>query len=273
MRVNFLFWNINQKPLYDRIIRLISAFEIHILMLAESPFDPGRLLAEIDANSDRGFDYPDSESDRIQVYTSFPTGTIVEAFNDNYSGLTIRRLKIIPAYEILLAVAHFRSKKRLKEEEQLLAASRAYDEIHRTEDNVFHQRSILVGDLNMNPFEPGVTSAQALHAVMAKSIARRKERVVMGKQYRFFYNPMWGLFGDRTEGPPGSYYFSSGNHHTYFWNMFDQVLLRPELMESLRDLRILDHDGHQTLLTKGGIPRGASKSASDHLPIFFTMEF
>lgn len=190
MLVNFLFWNVNKKQLHERIVRLISAYKVHILMLAESPFDPNRLLAEIHAKSDRGFDVPDSESSRIQVYTSFPDATITEAFNDNFSGLTIRRLRITRHPEILLAIAHFRSKGGLSEQGQALAAIRAYDDICRAEDDVFHQRSILVGDLNMNPFEPGITSAQALHAVMTKAIASKGERQVMGKRYRFFYNPM-----------------------------------------------------------------------------------
>ncbi len=75
---------------------------------------------------------------------------------------------------------------------------------------------------------------------------------------------MWGLFGDRTPGPAGTYYHAaSGLSH--YWHMFDQVLLRPDLMDSLAEVRILDSDGQESLLTDAGNPR--SSTASDHLPL------
>ena len=55
-----------------------------------------------------------------------------------------------------------------------------------------------------------------------------------------------------------------------YWNMFDQVLLRPGLMDSLTELRILDGDGQASLLSERGRPRSAT--ASDHLPILFRLD-
>jgi hypothetical protein len=52
--------------------------------------------------------------------------------------------------------------------------------------------------------------------------------------------------------------------------MFDQVLLRPSLMDSLAELRILDSDGQGPLVTERGRPR--SSTASDHLPILFRLD-
>jgi len=65
-----------------------------------------------------------------------------------------------------------------------------------------HSRTILVGDLNMNPFEKGVIAAAGLHAVASRRIAERIERTVQGRSYPFFYNPMWGLLETRRSGPP-----------------------------------------------------------------------
>ena len=47
--------------------------------------------------------------------------------------------------------------------------------------------------------------------------------------------------------------------------MFDQVLLRPTLMDQLVDVRILDHVGQEPLVTKKGRPWASE--LSDHLPI------
>lgn len=138
----------------------------------------------------------------------------------------------------------------------------------QTEDVVGHQRTVLIGDLNMNPFDKGLVGAQALNAVMTRDLARREERIVANRAYRLFYNPMWGCFGDQTPGPPGTYFYSASGG--YFWNIFDQVLLRPALMDCLVELRIVDEDGQDSLLTERGRPRAAE--LSDHLPLLVRLD-
>ena len=114
-----------------------------------------------------------------------------------------------------------------------------------------------------------MVGAPAFHGMMAKALAERGEREVAGRSYRFFYNPMWGIFGDRTAGPAGTYYLSSAKPVNYYWNVYDQVLLRPELMDSLEDLRILVSDGAESLLTNRGLPN--DNRGSDHLPLLFRL--
>jgi len=123
----------------------------------------------------------------------------------------------------------------------------------------------------MNPFDPAVVSAHGLHGMMTKTVARRGSREVQMKAYPFFYNPMWGRFGDRTHGPPGTFYLGASKPVNYYWNIYDQILLRPGLMESLREVTILDTDGSESLLTPSGLPH--TGTGSDHLPLLFRMDF
>lgn len=123
----------------------------------------------------------------------------------------------------------------------------------------------------MNPFETGVVATSGLHAVMTRTIATKKGRVVQKDYYPYFYNPMWNLFGDYTDGPPGTYYYYNSDHLSYFWNMFDQLLIRPNLLPFFRNetLKIVDKVGSKNLLTPTGIP---DKKMSDHLPIIFKLD-
>jgi len=86
-------------------------------------------------------------------------------------------------------------------------------------------------------------------------------------------NPMWNHFGDGSGDTAGSYYFDSAQHVNYYWNVFDQLLLRPELAERFDPsrLRILKSAGTQSLVRPDGRPDGTN--ASDHLPIVFDLEF
>jgi hypothetical protein len=52
--------------------------------------------------------------------------------------------------------------------------------------------------------------------------------------------------------------------------MFDQVLLRPGLIDSLVTLEILDSDGSHSLLARDNAPD--KDHLSDHLPIIFELD-
>lgn len=75
--------------------------------------------------------------------------------------------------------------------------------------------------------------------------------------------------GDRSPGPPGSYFRGHGGHVEYFWHLFDQVLVRPELMDALTDVRILDACAGRALVRPSGRP---DKRVSDHLPLLFRLD-
>ena len=82
---------------------------------------------------------------------------------------------------------------------------------------------------------------------------------------------MWGYLGDISDGPPGTYYYDSGMQVNLYWNMFDQVLIRPELLDvfEVEGLRILTDAGGKSLLAGSGKPDVSI--GSDHLPILFKL--
>jgi exonuclease III len=176
---------------------------------------------------------------------------------------------------ILLAALHLPSKlhKTDSQEYQSFVASQVSEKIRKLELENGTSRTVLVGDLNMNPFEKGVASANGLHAVMTRDIARSRKgkRQVVREFYPFFYNPMWGRFGDTTEGPPGTYYRRGSEPTEYFWNTYDQVLIRPELLDSFdeKTVKVLTEFGGTRFLLNSGKPDHSR--LSDHLPLLFAL--
>jgi hypothetical protein len=239
-------------------------------MLAESVIEPTSLLKILNPLGTSKYHYiPQIACEKIEVFTSFPINFISTVFETNR--MTIRRLKLPGLTEILLAIVHFPSKLHMKDASQAMESIELANNIRMIEQQVGHTRTVLVGDLNMNPFEDGVVSASGLHGVMSKNIALRGSRVVQSKPYPFFYNPMWHLLGRESDEPPGTYYLHKSEQIVYFWNTFDQVLIRPDLLQffNIEDLRIVKSDGKNSFLNDDGIP---NNNISDHLPILFKLE-
>lgn len=270
MLTTFLFWNVNRQPLQEQIANLAEAHSVDVVMLAECAIETVPLLAALNRSQAGAYHFPFSLGTKIKIFTRFDAALLVDFFNDPIGGLTIRRLHLGEPGGLLLAVLHYPSKVNWDQADQTLESVILAQDIGREEEKLGNFRTILVGDFNMNPFDPGVIGAQALHAVMTKKLAQREERDVRGRPYRFFYNPMWKFFGDGTEGPPGTYYLHSSKPGQFFWNMYDQVLVRPALADKLVDVKILDSDGRSSLLTQNGLPSDAH--GSDHLPLLFQLD-
>ncbi len=208
--------------------------------------------------------------EKIRVFTRFAP----EFSRPIHEGerLTIRKLTLPLVDEVLLAALHFPSKKEWSDEDQMFECTDFIDSIYTAESSVGHRRTVLVGDFNMNPFEKGMVSARGFHSVMDKNVAKKGTRVVQGKIYPLFYNPMWSFLGDSSRGKVSGthYYDASGKHINYHWNIFDQVLVRPELIDKFNfdELDILTSDGQLSFIKENG---RLDKSISDHLPLKFSI--
>jgi hypothetical protein len=265
----FLFWNLHGNRIENRVARLVVTHDIDVVMLAESANPSSELLSAIDLLGGGRFRLHGILESKVRVYSRMEEAALMIKYSDTLRRLTILKMHLDGLPEILLAVAHLPSQRNYSRHGLNQAATSWAGKIREIENDVGHMRTVFVGDLNLNPFDDGIVGGHGFHAVMTRSKALEEVRDVNGEPSPFFYNPMWGFFGDRTPGPPGTYYHSSTDPINYFWNIYDQVLVRPGLIELLHDLSILDHDGSESLLTANGMP--ARANCSDHLPLLFRL--
>ncbi|MCW5212214.1 hypothetical protein VU04_04805, partial [Desulfobulbus sp. TB] len=125
-------------------------------------------------------------------------------------------------------------------------------------------RLILLGDFNVNPYDRPMNLAAGLNAMMTQECTAKGSRRHLGKDYDFYYNPMWSLLGDNTKGPAGTVYDTS-NQGPYGWSMFDQVILHHSVVPFFQDIEIVTEAGEHSFMDKNGSPD--AKNASDHFPI------
>jgi hypothetical protein len=266
----FLLWNINRKPLGDTVADLADEHAADLVVLLESKISPATMLGLLNMRPRRGgFHLTAGLSAAVTVFTRFSRDFIEPVFESDR--VSIRKLSLPALPEILVAAVHFPSKLYWTSVSQGFECTELARQIEIEENHAGHRRTVLLGDFNMNPFEPGLVAAGGLNSVMSRQIAARQERTVQGRDYRFFYNPMWSHFGDAGTNTAGSYFYESSEHVSYFWNIFDQVLIRPELAEAFdtNRLKILTKTRTGSLTRPDGRPDGTL--FSDHLPIVFEL--
>ncbi len=261
--MRLLFWNMNRRGLPTNVAHLAWQENADVLILAECGSEPAALLLALNERTPQ-YQFAKGNCGHLLFFTRFDSNYLPKLIETHR--IAIRELRR-PGYdELLIAAAHLPSKQHLSDESQVFEAVHFARLIEDAEKHCGHQRTVVIGDLNMNPFEAGMVAASGgLHAVGSRRVAERERRTVHQRPYGFFYNPMWAHFGDRGEAA-GTYYYESGEPLCYFWNMFDQVLLRPALLDGFthEQVRIVTTIGKASLL-RDGCPD--KEMVSDHLPV------
>jgi hypothetical protein len=270
--VTFLFWNTAGNASAKSISSIAHRHSVDFIILAEFEVPIAEILSKLNPPG-RAETYTLSPSflpiPGLAIFSRLPANSL-KSMGD-LRGISFRHLIPPVGADILLAVAHLNSKLFLQPDDQAMECPRIAQDIRQMEARIGHSRTILVGDLNMDPFEAGVVSASGLHAVMTRHLALQSSRKVQGVSYPFFYNPMWSRYGHGKGGPVATYFKRRSTQRVYFWHMFDQLLVRPSLLDMFDDetLHILDNDGLRSLHREDGTPD--REYASDHFPILFTL--
>ncbi len=267
----FLFWNINRRPIAPLIASICHSEEIDVLILAESEIPDVEILLALNAGHAQKFSLPFNLSPKLKFYLRFPPEALKPIHDEE--NLAIRSLRSPLAPEILLASVHLPSKMWKQDEDQAMFVPRIASQILEAEKSCGHRRTIVVGDFNMDPFETGLVNSEGFHATMDRKIAAKGGRIVQGEFRPFLYNPMWSLMGDRSLGPSGTYFRDASFTTAYFWHTFDQVLIRPELIDVLPEggVRVLTSINDISLKTATSARPDVSV-ASDHFPLLFDLK-
>ena len=287
MRVRFLLWNVRRgrgARLLPCLTRLADS-GIDVFLFAEAPADLAPVLSALNATTPNRYAIVPSQSRRVRFVTrlvgALDGATWRDRFFDGlFDRLTAVELQPVGTSGIILIGTHLDSPATgLSADGRAEWARDVANDVRTIEGDVGHDRTVLVGDMNMNPYDGGLVQTTALHAVMTRNLTGVVVRHQARTGYPVFYNPMWSCLGDRPaqriqpngrRRPPGTHYFDNTNDRANsFWQMYDQVLLRPALMEQLTHLEILSGDGTEDFVTAEGRPR--SDLISDHLPVSFEL--
>lgn len=262
-----MFWNVHKTNPGDLLLDLCRERNVDTVLVAEGWPEVGTLGVALSELGIGGYvDFTGVES-KIHMFSRLPFSTVVPKADGN--GITIKLIQPPTSSPFLLAAVHLPSKLFYKSADQLLNSRIIVDLIRTVESEIGLSETIVIGDFNMDPFEPGMAAAGAFHAVMDRSIALRKSRTINQQVFPFFYNPMWSRMGDANSGPAGTFRRSGSTFLEYFWRTFDQVLIAPQLLHRVPDSAI------EVVATVGKHQLSDGKrwkNPSDHLPLLVSIE-
>lgn len=150
--------------------------------------------------------------------------------------------------------------------------------------------AVLAGDFNADPYHREIAARGFFWAVRDRGELTDRRRQILrselsidvrhgGKTYPSasdlrglptlrdrspLFNPMWKCLAERREHPRGTHRYLD-DHCGISWHCYDQILLSPDLVESVQRLRILTRLGRATLIDAQR--KRPTKAYGDHLPV------
>ena len=261
--MKYLFWNTHKNSdINDVLCELIVENNISMVCLAEYTAESDELINKLSVQNVNMMEYSCC-SERIKLFGKVKN---IQCRTDTDHAA----IRIINDKDILCCI-HLNSKIYSGHEHiREIYMEQIIKDIQSVEQELHSENTIVVGDFNLNPYDSSLVNAKYFHGIPIYEEAKRKSRVIAGEEFFMFYNPMWNLLGDAHE-PYGTYYYAGSDPLNTYWNIYDQVIIRPVLKSRFvgDSLKILKETKTRFLLDNSGHP---NKKISDHLPIMFEIK-
>lgn len=259
--MKLLFWNLNKRDNADLALTCMREEEVGIAAFAEysgTEFSDDLFIRSGYHSIGLG------GCDKVKIIAREPI-EILDCFEE--SRFTVLPMKIGETY-FVVAAAHLVDRMSSADPEpRLVDIRKMMDVIHGYETKASIGKTIIMGDLNANPYDKELLLPNAFNAMLFKGIVRNKAtRTWCGDEYPYLYNPTIHWLSEESENY-GSFYYS-GDCTSPVWNCYDQALVSPELMDSINSYSYLKRIGDRDLIAK---VRPDSK-ISDHLPLLVDID-
>ena len=265
IRINFLYWNAKNNNISAYIVDACVENAVNLLILVEHKnIDIEYLIRKLrDNNLFFEVERIDKDSRILLLHNTKKQVNIIKE-SKYYSVFIIKDKSEL----YLIFALHLPSRYAEERSDLNMYAAQVKREFEQIEEERNTEKSIVVGDFNMNPFDDGMVSALSFNAVMCPNIAKKISRKVLDEERKFYYNPMWHLMGNALNPCKGTFYYPSETK-SYYWYTYDQVIIRPEIIEKfdIDKLKIIDSISNNSLVSVNNIPN--KSLISDHLPIKF----
>jgi exonuclease III len=215
---------VNRKELTSFVCSITASTNADVVVLIENNVSTEKTLQALRTNVSQDFYYPNAISKSDQRFHCFCRNPELD-LSETHSGTrtSVREFQI-GRHKTLLVLVHGVDIRNYDPQSRQSFVQNIADQMRLIQEEKRTNKLILLGDFNLNPFDSGMNLAMGLNAMMTKECVKPGYRTYLEERYDFYYNPMWSLFGDNTDGPAGTIYDTS-NQGPYGWSMLDQVII------------------------------------------------
>lgn len=293
MKKKFLFWNIkrNISQNLNKIIKqIVVDYTIDVLIFAEfeqksidetsSKTNLTELLTELNTNTNQSFNLRFISGQKIVLLDNFQNSAFVDSKEDKRMSFCTYKIN---NEKLLISAVHLEDRHTFPVDTLNLLAMyhrKALDDYAIINDV---KKVIVVGDFNLNPYESGIMGFSGFNAIFNKEeiLYNTYGRKFSNETKSFYYNASWDAY--KLNDINGTYHYDSNDLPLNpYWNLLDQVLFSPEIMNCYKEESfkiITDIPSLNIKLIKnrknrstGNLKTVIDKSYSDHLPIIFEVE-
>lgn len=190
-----------------------------------------------------------------------------------------------------LAAVHFHSKVGNSERQQMYKSREIVNLIEEFELKSETNDTIIVGDLNHNPYDENMNDCYFLQVVDSRDQLTNYMDVELNGQKLekgYWYNPMWNLLGDydynnKAKIRPTGTYYRNRTDELRIWNLLDGFIVRPSMMwlidfSKTNIITTFNLDAGNKICLVNEFVSSLSESRinetiSDHLPVQITLNF
>ena len=254
--MRILFWNAYKKPNVKMIKDLLSENDIDIAIFAEYVSDAIKKIA-----TETHYLWHDGNGgcDTVTMLAKDKISVVIRREQDRY---TIYDCGWDDKRYIIVGIHNYDRISHPMNSTRILNNARLASDIDEIEKQQGVNKTIVIGDFNDNPFDDSLIAKETLNAVVFKSVAESSGTITHNrKEKKRFYNPVLQMLRDE-DGKRGSIYYSSGDT-TLYWNCFDQILFRRNLINSFEKMQYCTMVNGTSLLAK----IKPKTKYSDHLPL------
>lgn len=276
MILKFISWNIQKKQLSKQIEDLIKHDLPDILFLIESDrIDPATILNNCNGYSltknynfiNFGNSYRAGIKQSIKMTLFYRNDLAVNKIMDGIDYRYAYISLVTSAKNLLLIPSHLPSKPT--QARDLNKAGEFYsqlvDELIEFERLNPKFETVIFGDLNLNPYEQEMLFSDSFFSERCPQTSTILTKIKKNTKLRFF-NPSWKLLTNYAENAFGTFIYTGSDVEQ--WNVYDQVILRPTLINSfdMDSLSVITKSKNYSFLSGN-----RTINYSDHLPITFAM--
>lgn len=260
--LNILFWNLGKNDNSQYLAQCINERKIDFAILSE--YENLNISYVLHKLNNKYRHIPGMGGcDKITMLALNDIDVHIQREQTRYAMYSVEKDGI----DLIIVGTHLQDRRNSDSAQRISTAGRLMNDLENLEKRKQCKKSVIIGDLNANPYDEELLQMNAFHAVLFKDVIKAAEtRTIGGIRYRRLYNPILHFLSEDTKNY-GSYY-NTQESSTPTWHCLDQILVSKALADTIKSLEYLRSIGNSSLIAQ----QKPKREISDHLPLFIQIE-